>query len=63
MPAAHLTITRTPDGTKVLLNGADITHQLAQVTITITPDDTTTTLITHKRATLYLDLTDTTTPE
>lgn len=31
--------------------------------ITITPDDTTTTLITHKRATLHLDLTDTTTPE
>ena len=30
--------------------------------ITITPDDTTTTLITHKRATLHLDLTDTTTP-
>ena len=38
----------------------------AHLTITITPDDTTATLTTHKRATLHLDLTDTTittTPE
>ena len=54
---------RAPDTPHTTLRGSPRGPGEAPPMITITPDDTTTTLITHKRATLHLDLTDTTTPE
>lgn len=50
----HLAITRTDDGTnRVLLNGIDITNDLASLTVTALPHATTVTL---NIAPTYLDL-------